>query len=157
MDSSRGTDSSVSLDSLTDTDEDLIQRAAETCEQAFNPDIFEGSHIVAAAVRTDNDETYTGVSLPSSIGRASVCAEPVAIGSAIADAHSAAELNTSVAVAYPMPYHDYDETRVIAPCGVCREMLADYRGDLRVIVPEADEGGPLGVARALDLLPRRTW
>lgn len=138
----------------TAADEALVAHAVETCERAFDPDFFDGAHIVAAAVRTDAGTVYDGVSLPASIGSASSCGEPVAVGSAIADGVSYDDLETCVAVAYPMPSHETDAVRVVPPCGTCRELLADYGNDLRVIVPvEGDDR----VARAIDLLPTRTW
>lgn len=139
---------------LTDAERRLIDHATETCTASFDPEFFDGAHIVAAAVRTTNDEVFDGVSLPASVGRASVCAEPVAVGSAIASGASHDDLETCVAVAYPMPYHDAEEVRVLSPCGTCRELLADYREDLRVVVPVEGENR---IARAIDLLPTRTW
>jgi hypothetical protein len=88
---------------------------------------FDGAHVVAAAVRTADGDVYDGVSLPASVGRASLCAEPVAVGSAVADGHRHDDLETCVAVAYPLPEHDADETRVIPPCGICRELLTTTR------------------------------
>lgn len=144
----------MNTEPLTTPDEALVAHAAETCERAFDPAFFDGAHIVAAAVRTTDGSVYDGVSLPASVGRASVCGEPGAVSAAIADGHSHADLETCVAVAYPMPHHDADETRVVPPCGTCRELLADYDEALRVVVPVDGENR---VARAIDLLPTRTW
>lgn len=139
---------------LTADDEALVAAANETNERAFDPDFFDAGHVVAAAVRTTDGQVYDGVSLPTAVGRASVCGEPVAVGSAVADGHRHDEIGTCVAVSYPLPDHDATETRVVPPCGVCRELLVDYNEGLRVIVPDGDE---LGVARAVELLPCRTW
>lgn len=156
---------------LTDDDRALIEAITETNEQAFDPDFFDGGHIVAAGVKATDGTVYDGVSLPTAIGRASLCGEPVAIGNAIANGHSHNEIQTSVAVAYPLPAHDADDQRVIPPCGVCREMLADYNPEMRVIVPvtedleaTSDETAGSGsaaedccVVTAESLLPVRTW
>ena len=139
---------------LSAEDEALIKQVTQTNERTFDPDFFEGAHIVTAGVRTTDGAVYEGVSLPASIGRASMCGEPVAVGSAIADGYSHDDFETTVAVAYPMPSHDVDEPRVIPPCGSCRELLADYNEEMRVIVPVDGENR---VASALDLLPTRTW
>lgn len=147
----------MDLSPLTAADEALVDHAVETNARTFDAEFFEGAHIVAAAVRTTDGAVYDGVSLPASVGRASMCAEPVAVGAAIADGSAHDDLETCVAVAYPMAHHDADEARVIAPCGACRELLADYNTALRVVVPEAEEGGPLVTATAMDLLPARTW
>lgn len=139
---------------LTQPDRELVDRLAETNESTVDMDFFDGAHIVAAGVRTDDGAVYEGVSLPTAVGRASVCAEPVAIGSAIADGYSHDAIETCVAVSYPMPDHDEHETRVIPPCGACREMLADYNEEMRVVVPV---DGKNRVVRAINLLPTRTW
>lgn len=139
---------------LTSEDEAVIERISETNRESVDTDFFDGAHIVAAGVRTKDGAVYEGVSLPASIGRASVCGEPVAVGSAIADGYRHDELRTCVAVAYPMSDHDATEIRVVPPCGVCRELLADYNEDMRVIVPVDGENR---VVSAIDLLPTRTW
>jgi len=146
-------------DALTDADRALIDRATDTCQRAFDPTGFDGesAHVVASALRTDDGAVYDGVSLPTGVGRASVCAEPVSVGEAVSDGVARTAFETVVAVAHPQPEYDHDEVVVIPPCGVCREMFVDYRPDLRVIVPEAEEGGPLTIERAENLLPGRTW
>lgn len=139
---------------LTDADRALVEHAAATCERAFDPEFLDGAHVVAAAVRTADGSVHDGVSLPANVGRASVCAEPVAVGSAVADGHRHDDIETCVAVAYPMPHHDADDIRVIPPCGTCRELLADFAEGMRVVVPVDAENR---IARAIDLLPTRTW
>ncbi|OLZ41238.1 cytidine deaminase [Natrinema saccharevitans] len=139
---------------LTPEDESLLERVIETNERTVDENFFGGAHIVAAGVQTDDGSVYEGVSLPASIGRASVCAEPTAVGSAIADGYRHDELRTCVAVAYPMADHEATEVRVVPPCGPCRELLADYNEDMRVVVPV---GGENRVVAAIDLLPTRTW
>lgn len=139
---------------LTSEDDALVDRIVETNARTFDPDFLDGAHVVTAGVRTADGSVYEGVSLPTNVGRASVCGEPVAVGSAVADGHRHDEIRTCVAVAYPMPYHEATETRVIPPCGPCRELLADYNEELRVIVPVDGENR---VVSAIDLLPTRTW
>ncbi|MFB6221518.1 MAG: cytidine deaminase [Halolamina sp.] len=139
---------------LTVADHALLDHARDLNRDTFDAEFLDGAHIVAASVRTTDGDRFDGVSLPASIGRASVCAEPVAIGSAIAAGYSHDDIEACVAVAYPMPDHDAEETRVVPPCGVCREMLADYNPEMRVVVP--DEGDHRMV-RAGDLLPMRPW
>ncbi|MFC7056994.1 cytidine deaminase [Halovenus salina] len=139
---------------LSDSDRELIDRVIKTNERSFDDSFFEGAHIVAAGVRTTDRTVYDGVSLPAAIGRASLCAEPVAIGSAVADGHNHDDIETCVAISYPMDGHDAEDHRVVPPCGVCREMLVDYNDEMRVIVTE--DGEPR-VTRAVELLPGRTW
>ncbi|SEL66586.1 cytidine/deoxycytidylate deaminase family protein [Haloferax larsenii] len=139
---------------LTDEDTALIDTVTETNLDTFDPEFFDGAHIVTAGIRTSDGEIYEGVSLPASIGRTSMCAEPVAVGSAITDGYTHDEIQTCVAVAYPMDSHDATEVRVVPPCGPCRELLADYNDAMRVIVPI---DGDNRVVDAIDLLPTRTW
>lgn len=139
---------------LSSQDEALVEQLMKTNERAFDPEFFDGAHIVAAGVRTTDGAVYEGVSLPASIGRASMCGEPVALGSAITDRYSHDEVETCVAVAYPRPSHDEDQARVIPPCGSCRELITDYNEEMRVIVPFE---GANRVVSAIDLLPTRTW
>lgn len=144
----------MQMDSVSAADESLIEQVQATNADSVDGDFLDGAHIVAAGVRLGDGTVYEGVSLPAKIGRGSVCAEPVAVGSAIADGHSHAEIETCVAVAYPMPHHETSDQRIIPPCGVCRELLVDYHPEMRIIVP--GDGEP-GVVRANDLLPIRTW
>lgn len=139
---------------LSSEDEALIERLIETNERTFDPEFFDGAHVVTAGVRMADGSVYEGVSLPASVGRASMCGEPVAVGSAIADGYSHDDIRTSVAVAYPMPSHDANEARVIPPCGSCRELLADYNEKMRVIVPV---NGETRVVSEINLLPTRPW
>ena len=139
---------------LTTDDEELVDYVKSINSKAFDPEFFDGAHIVAAGVRTVDGVIYDGVSIPASVGRASMCGEPVALGSAAANGHRHHDIATCVAVAYPLPHHDTDEQRVVPPCGSCREMLADFDDDLRVIVPI---DGALRIVPAIDLLPTRTW
>jgi len=130
--------------------EALIAAAEAATREAYDPDRFDGAHLVGAAVRGTDGAVYTGVSLPAKIGRASVCAEPIAVGTAI-DAGTTA-FEACVAVGHPRPGKN-DDYEVIPPCGVCRELLADY-GVEAVIVPGADD---LIAVPAMALLPTRTW
>lgn len=139
---------------LTPDDEALLERVRATNERAFDPTFFDGGHVVAAGVRTSDGTVYEGVSVPASVGRASTCGEPVAVGAAVADGHGRGDVRTCVAVAYPLERHDATTQRVVPPCGACRDLLADIDEDLRVVVPV--DGEPR-VVSAIDLLPTRTW
>lgn len=136
---------------LTDADERLVDRAREATEAAFDPDHFDGAHVVGAAVRTDDGGVFTGVSQPASVGRASVCAEPSALSAARIE--GARGFETSVAVRHPLPGEDRG-FEVVSACGVCRELLCDYDETCRVVVPTT--GGPRKLPVAA-LLPTRHW
>jgi cytidine deaminase len=81
-------------------------------------------HTVAAAARDATGTIHTGVNLHHFTG--GPCAEVVAI--AVAVSSSSEPLTTIVAVG--------DRGRgVLSPCGRCRQIMADYFPELRVIVP----------------------
>ncbi|MCZ7562489.1 MAG: hypothetical protein M5U08_00725 [Burkholderiales bacterium] len=87
-----------------------------------------GVHFIGAALRTRAGRTFAAVNLGTHVGRASVCAEAIALGMAAAAGDTAVERVVAV-----------DATgEVVSPCGICREMLSDYAPEARVIVPGAD-------------------
>ena len=144
-------DISVPTVALTDADLELVERAEEATSTAFDPDRWGGAHMVGAAIRSADGETYTGVSMPANVGRVSMCAEPVAIGAALGDGVN--EFETVVAVRHPLPGEDR-EFEVVPACGACRELVADYGPETDVVVPHE---GDLRKAEAMDLLPTRNW
>lgn len=141
--SDHGTVESVALDG---DDRALVDEASTMLTQRFD----HGRHYVGAALRTPAGDVYTGLNIETNIGRAAVCAESVAIGAAATDGANAIE--TVVALRHPSPGED-GEPFVVAPCGVCRELLTDYGADTWVIVPSPGEE-PEKV-RAADLLPNK--
>jgi len=114
-----------------------------------------GRHEVATALRTVDGAIYTGVHMEGSCRRSSICAEGVALGTARAGIATGEPLDIVAVVSVQIkPAGHY---RIIAPCGVCRELISDYCPDARVWITGDD--GILAVA-ALDLLPyktRRVW
>jgi cytidine deaminase len=114
-----------------------------------------GRHEVATALRTADGATYTGVHMEGSCRRSSICAEGVALGTARAGIAPGAPLEIAAVVSVQIkPAGQY---RIIAPCGVCRELISDYSPDARIWI--TSDSAIQGVA-ALDLLPhktRRVW
>jgi len=136
---------------LSDDDRRLIERAEAATKTAFDPDRWDGAHMVGAAVRAADGRTFTGVSMPSNVGRTSMCAEPVALGSAIGA--GVCDFEAIAAVRHPLPQESRD-FEVVPPCGACRELIADYGRDVAVVVPHDEE---LRTVTAIDLLPTRNW
>lgn len=101
----------------------------------------EGRHHVAASVLTPSG-LYTGINLECTLPQGSVCAEPVAIGTAMTQ-EPGAPILFSVAV--------NRRGEVIPPCGCCRELLADFGPGAEVAVEE--QGGVLRTAPLRALLP----
>jgi cytidine deaminase len=114
-----------------------------------------GRHEVATALRTPDGQVFTGVHVDGACRRSTVCAEGVAMGNARAGLAAAQSLHIDAIVSVQIK--PAERFRVIAPCGVCRELISDYSPDTRVWIT-ADER--ITQARALDLLPwksRRNW
>jgi cytidine deaminase len=114
-----------------------------------------GRHEVATALRTADGSVYTGVHVEGSCRRSSICAEGVALGTARAGLQPDAPLRIDAVVSVQIK--PAGQFRIIAPCGVCRELISDYSPDTRIWI--TSDAGIHAVA-ALGLLPyktRRTW
>lgn len=86
-------------------------------------------HSVASVVLTATGRRCLGLNLDSTLPRASVCAEPVALGMALAE-------DPDDPIIFCAAVNRRGE--VIPPCGPCRELMLDYAPDAMVAVP----GGP---------------
>lgn len=134
---------------ITKGDEELIESARGVIRDAY----VHGTHYVGSAVRTTDGTVHTGVHVEANVGRASVCAEPVVLGTTIANGNSKDEIETIVSVRHPGPAEDENEIKVVSPCGVCRELITDLDTHIQVIYPgEKDE---LHKDNAIDLLPNK--
>jgi cytidine deaminase len=99
-------------------------------------------HHVGCAMRTRSGKVFRAVHLEAFVGRVAVCAEAVAIGMGAADGDT--DIDTIVAV--------NRAGEIVAPCGMCRELISDYSPLATVIVP--GETGPTLVTVG-DLLPNK--
>jgi cytidine deaminase len=136
---------------MSPADIELLKVAQELLGRVW----VDGRHQVATALRTADGKIYTGVHLEGSCRRSSICAEGVAMGAARAGLDPGAALIIEAVVSVQIK--PADQFRIIAPCGVCRELISDYSPDTRVWL--TSEAGIHAMA-ALDLLPcktRRTW
>jgi len=88
-------------------------------------------HHVGCAIRTRSGKVFSAVHLEAYIGRAAVCAEAVAIGMGAA----AGDTDLEVIVAVNR------SGDVVAPCGICRELISDYSPQAEVLVPST--AGPV--------------
>ena len=136
---------------MSPADVELLSVAQELLARVW----VDGRHQVATALRAGDGKIYTGVHLEGSCRRSSICAEGVAMGAARAGLDSGAPLSIEAVVSVQIK--PADQFRIIAPCGVCRELISDYCPDARIWL--TGETGIHAMA-ALDLLPcktRRTW
>jgi cytidine deaminase len=106
---------------LSNDDTALLAEARRIITQRFK----ENWHHVGCALRTRSGRVFSAVHLEAYVGRMAVCAEAVAIGMGAANGDS--EIDTIVAV--------NRRGEVVAPCGMCRELISDYSPTARVIVP----------------------
>jgi len=136
----------MSPEAPTAEDNELIEAARALIRGRY----IENRHHIAAALRTKSGKIHTGLHLDTYVGRASVCAEAVAVGTAMAAGDR--DIATIVSVRHPRPREANQTIQVVSPCGICREMLADFAPECRVIVPK--DGGLVRVA-PLDLLPNK--
>ncbi len=133
---------------LRPCDEELTARAGELLRARWVQD----RHMVATALRTYAGAVHLGVHIEGSAGRSSICAEGIALGTALTngDLH---DVETIVSV----QFKPAGVLRVISPCGLCRELLLDYCPDAWVV---NYDDGDVSRVRAADLLPtvtRRAW
>jgi cytidine deaminase len=132
---------------LTQGDEELVAAA----RQVIGDNYEHGRHHIGAAVRMRDGRVFAGVHVEANVGRIALCAEAVALGTALSA--GARGVETVVAVAHPAAHESRSEAWVVAPCGMCRELISDFGPDAWVIMPSA-EGPPVKVG-VLDLLPAK--
>ena len=129
------------------TDQELIDAATRAITSRYRNDWQE----VGAALRTRDGRVVVGVNLDAYVGRGAVCAEAVAIGTALTEKGDQG-IETIVAVRHPKP-GEAGEIAVVSPCGACRELIHDYDAKARVIVPNGSDGPT--VTTIADLLPNK--
>lgn len=125
------------MELLDENDLALVAAARAAIRRNYDPVRYH--HTVGAAVRCPGGAIYTGVNVYSIHG---ACAEQVAIGAAITSGQRAFEAVVAV--------RGEDGEEILPPCGNCRQILADYMPECRVILP-TDRG--LCKIPAKDLLP----
>jgi cytidine deaminase len=130
-------------------------RLLEIAQQLLSRVWVHGRHEVATALRTADGGIYTGVHVEGSCRRSSICAEGVALGTARAGLAPGLPLQIDAIVSVQIK--PAGQFRIIAPCGVCRELISDYSPDATIWI--ASDTGIRSIS-ALELLPsktRRAW
>lgn len=130
----------------TALDQDLIEQAKALIRKRY----LENRHHIASAVRGASGHVYTGLHLDTYVGRASVCAEAVALGQAMAAGETG--IQAIVSVRHPRPREQHQDCKVVSPCGICREMLTDFAAGAVVIL---DRDGSLESVPVEVLLPAK--
>ena len=121
------------------SDRELIEAARAVRENAYAP--FSNFR-VGAALETDDGEVITGCNVESASYGLTVCAERVAIWKAISQGKRKIKHIAVVA----------DTEDLTPPCGVCRQIIWEFGGDIPVIL--ANLKGKTEVVQMKDLLPR---
>jgi cytidine deaminase len=103
------------------TDKELIDIAMGVRENAYAP---YSNFRVGAAVETDSGNVYTGCNVESASYGLTVCAERVAIWKGIS--RGVTKFGRIAVVV--------DTEELTPPCGVCRQIIWEFCGDVRVIL-----------------------
>ena len=109
------------------TDRELYKIAEKIAENAYAP--YSG-YKVGAALLTNDDSVYTGVNVENSSYGATICAERTAIVKAVSEGHRSF---SAIAVAAP------GTGGPAWPCGICRQFLFEFGGEIRVISGKDEE------------------
>lgn len=121
-------------------DKDLLEMAVSVKENAYAP---YSQFRVGAAVLTESGNVYTGVNIENASFGATNCAERTAIFKAVTDRERSLK---AVAIA-----SDSDE--YILPCGICRQVMAEFAGpEFRIICSKTN--GEYKIYRLDELMPQ---
>ena len=124
------------------TDKELLLKAIEAREMAYAP---YSDHKVGAALVGKSGKVYTGCNVENAAYTPTNCAERTAIFKAVSEGEREF---TAIAVVGGLGDKLSD---VCAPCGVCRQVLAEFcDGDLHVVMGTPDK---IVVSTLADLLP----
>ena len=120
--------------------EELISAACHAQEGAYAP--F-SNYLVGAAVRTLKGTIYSGCNIENTSYSLTICAERVAIASAIAAGERKFE---ALAVA---------TKDGATPCGACLQFLAEFSSDLPILVVTIADKPVIRQHRLVKLLPQQ--
>ena len=119
-------------------DEELIRVASLARQRAHAP---YSKYKVGAAVRTKRNKVHSGANVENASYGLTVCAERTAAFAAVNAGDTAFD---AIAIVI-------DDERLPTPCGACRQVLAEFSPDMRVIL--GTTGGKRKVTTLKELLP----
>jgi cytidine deaminase len=108
----------------------LVEAAIAARERSYSP---YSRFRVGAALLTNQGKVYTGCNIENAAYSPTICAERVAIGTAIAAGEAKGSFSAIAVVA--------DEAKPTAPCGVCRQVLSELAPGVLVIMVASPEKG----------------
>ncbi len=121
------------------SEKELIDAATNVRENSYAP---YSNFRVGAAVETDDGQIIDGCNVESASYGLTVCAERVAIWKAISEGKRKIKHIAVVA----------DTEELTPPCGVCRQIIWEFGGDIPVIM--ANLKGKVETVQMTELLPR---
>ena len=114
------------------TDKELVELSVKARENSYSP---YSNFRVGAALLTASGKVYTGCNVENASYGVCICAERVAIGKAISEGES-----DFVAIAIAGAPKDAPIDEPCAPCGICRQTIAEFcKGDFKILL--AKENG----------------
>jgi cytidine deaminase len=119
-------------------DEDLIKVAALSRQRAHAP---YSKYKVGAAIRTKRNKVHAGANIENASYGLTICAERSAVFAAV---NAGDKVFDAIAIVI-------DDDRLPSPCGACRQVLAEFSPDMRVILATA--GGLRKATTLRELLP----
>ncbi|MDF2987502.1 MAG: cytidine deaminase [Eubacterium sp.] len=122
------------------TDEQLIEYAKKAMENAYVP--YSKFH-VGAALLTKTGRVYTGCNVEIASFGATNCAERTAVWKAVSEEGTLEIAKIAITS---------DEPDYIYPCGICRQVLAEFADDEMEVISTKKNGGYKKV-RFGDILP----
>jgi len=109
------------------TDKDLIGLAREAKKNSYCP---YSAFAVGAAIECEDGTVYTGTNVENKSFGATICAEAVALTSAVADGHRSFRRIAIIS----------DDIQYCYPCGSCRQLLTEFSPDLEVLSCRSTDG-----------------
>jgi len=109
------------------TDRRLLETAADAMENSYSP---YSRNKVGAAIECEDGSVFTGSLVENVALGATLCAEAVAIGSAVSAGHRNFKRIATIA-----------EGNVYCfPCGTCRQLLSEFSPNVEVLCARASDG-----------------
>lgn len=113
------------------TDKELLQMAIAARENSYAP---YSRFKVGAALLCENGKVYTGANIENAGYTPTVCAERVAFFTAV---HQGEKEFSKIAI---VGAKDGEPVGFCAPCGVCRQVMAEFcNDDFQIILGTADK------------------
>ena len=128
------------------THQELLDRAAEARKNAYAP--YSG-FAVGAALLTEDGRVFPGCNIENASFTPTCCAERVAIFKAISEGVTGKELRAIAVVGGTA-----ETATPCYPCGVCRQVMAEFCEDAFEVVLQDETGNPR-VLTLGGLLPNR--